>query len=237
MNKKAFTFIELVVVITIIILISSSWVIYFFRQVSSLKLASEIEKLVNIVDKLDSEVDSRKILDYSINIGTSTNKLGFFYTTNNLWLDYRQELNMNFDTWTWILSTNLSTWNNYTFKIYSWIKFQWKNIIDSSDTYEYNFLENINYKIIWTLSWSVLNNIYINYYSSDNLIQDNENKLELININSKSDKTWISYNSLEIKNLNWKKSIIPDWWSDISKIYLFFEREWVEKFVEIKNIN
>lgn len=237
MNKKAFTFIELVVVITIIILISSSWVIYFFRQVSSLKLASEIEKLLNIVDKLDSEVDSRKILDYSINIGTSSNKLGFFYTTNNLWLDYRQELNMNFDTWTWILSTNLSTWNNYTFKIYSWIKFQWKNIIDSSDTYEYNFLENINYKIIWTLSWSVLNNIYINYYSSDNLIQDNENKLELININSKSDKTWISYNSLEIKNLNWKKSIIPDWWSDISKIYLFFEREWVEKFVEIKNIN
>jgi competence protein ComGC len=71
MNKKAFTFIELVVVITIIILISSTGVIYFFRQVSSIKIASEIEKVVDIVDHLDSEVDSKKILDYQINIKKS----------------------------------------------------------------------------------------------------------------------------------------------------------------------
>jgi hypothetical protein len=132
------------------------------------------------------------------------------------------------------LSTTGITWNNYTFKIYSWIKFQWKQILDATETYDYNFLENSNHKITATLSWSILNDININYYSPDNIIKDSENKLELILINSKSDKTWINYNSVEIKNLNWKKSIIPDWGSDIDNIYLFFEREWVDKFVEIK---
>jgi len=203
--------------------------------VSSLKIASEIEKVVDIVDNLNSEVETKKILDYSINIDQNTNKLGFYYTVNNLWLDYRQELNMDFETWTWILSINkVSAWDNYTFKIYSWIKFQWKNIIDATDSYEYNFLENINYKIVWTLSWTTLNSIYINYYSPDNLVIDNENKLELIWIYDNNNKTETNYDSVEIKNLNWKKYIIPDWWIDIWKIYLFFEREWVEKFVEIK---
>lgn len=202
---------------------------------SSLKIASEIEKVVDIVDNLNSEVETKKILDYSINIDQNTNKLGFYYTVNNLWLDYRQELNMDFETWTWILSINkVSAWDNYTFKIYSWIKFQWKNIIDATDSYEYNFLENINYKIVWTLSWTTLNSIYINYYSPDNLVIDNENKLELIWIYDNNNKTETNYDSVEIKNLNWKKYIIPDWWIDIWKIYLFFEREWVEKFVEIK---
>ena len=58
MTKKAFTLIELLIVITIITLISSSWIIYFFKQVSSLKIASEIEKVVDIVDNLNSKVDN-----------------------------------------------------------------------------------------------------------------------------------------------------------------------------------
>jgi hypothetical protein len=82
-----------------------------------------------------------------------------------------------------------------------------------------------------------LNNIYVNYYSTDNIIQDNENKLILIWIYENSDKTWTNYDSVEIKNINWKKSIT--WylsWTDynLTKVYLFFEREWIEKFIEIK---
>ena len=66
MTKKAFTLIELLIVITIIILISSSGIFYFFRQVSSLKIASEIEKVTDVIDRLDSNVDTKEILDYSI---------------------------------------------------------------------------------------------------------------------------------------------------------------------------
>jgi len=71
MTKKAFTLIELLIVITIITLISSSGIFYFFRQVSSIKIASEIEKVIDIVDSLDSKVDSKKILDYKILIKKS----------------------------------------------------------------------------------------------------------------------------------------------------------------------
>jgi len=68
MNKKAFTFIELIVVITIIVLISSTGVIYFFKQVASLKISSEIDKIMDLVDDLDSKVKNKKILDYTISI-------------------------------------------------------------------------------------------------------------------------------------------------------------------------
>ena len=229
MAKKAFTLIELLIVVTIIALLTSSWVIYFFRQVSSLKIASEIERVIDIVERLDSKVDTKKILDYSIIIKKS-DKYWFTYSTNNLWLDDIQELNLNFETWSWTITSNSGTVLN----IYSWIKFQKSEIIDSSWKYNYNFLKNINSKILATYYWNTLNNIYINYYSPDNIIINNENKLELIWIYKNSDKSWLNYSSVEIKNLNWKKSIITDWWSWISKIYLFFEREWVEKFIEIK---
>ena len=228
MTKKAFTLIELLIVITIITILTASGVIYFFRQVSSMKLSSEIEKVVDIIDNFDSKINDKKILDY--NFYFKKNSFWFTWSINNLWLDNFQVLNMNFETWTGIINSNSGT----VLKIYSWIKFQWDKVINSSWKYSYNFLKNLHSKIVATLSWTNLNDLLIDYYSPYNLIQDNENKLELININSKSDKTWISYNFVEIKNLNWKKYIIPDWGSDIWKIYLFFEKEWVEKFIEIK---
>ena len=228
MTKKAFTLIELLVVITIITLLTSSWVIYFFRQVSSIKLSSEIEKIVDIVDKFDSEVDTKKILDYSLYI--KKNSFWFTWSINNLGLDNRQYINMNFETWTWIIESNSGT----IIKLYSGIKFQKNQTIGSSEEYKYNFSKNIESKILANYSWATLNNIFINYYSPDNLVVDNENKLELVWIYENNDKTWWNYNSILIKNLNWKKYIIPDWGSNIDKIYLFFEREWVEKFIEIK---
>lgn len=234
MNKKGFTLIELIVVITVMALISWTGVVYFFKQVSSLKISSEISKIKDIISDLDSKIDTKIILDYSILIKKS-DKLGFVYTTNNLWLDYKQELELDFKSWTGILwTTKTSTWSNYSFKIYNWIKFKWNNVIDSNESFTGSFLENTNHKIVWTLSWSILNNIYINYYSNDNVIINNENTLNLNYINLLFDKSWTEYNSIEIKNINWKKSIITDWGIWINSIYLFFERDWVEKYIEIK---
>lgn len=229
MTKKAFTLIELLIVVTIITLLTSSWVIYFFRQVSSLKITSEIEKVIDVIERLDSKINTKKILDYSIIIKKS-DKYWFTYSTNNLWLDNKQSLNLDFKTWTGTITSNSGTVLN----IYSWIKFQKSEIINSSWEYKYNFLKNINSKILANYSGSTLNNIYINYYSPDNIIENNENKLELIWIYNNFNKTWTWYSSVEIKNLNWKKSIEWNSWWELDKIYLFFEREWIEKFIEIK---
>jgi len=228
MTKKAFTLIELLIVITIITLISASWIIYFFKQVSSLQISWEIEKTVDIIDSLDWQVNSRKILDYSLFI--NKNSFWFTWSINDLWVNSRQNINMNFETGTWIVSANSGT----ILKIYSWIKFQKLEVIDSTRSYEFNFSKNIEWKVLANYSWATLNNIKIYYFSPDNLIQNNVSKLELIWINTKSDKTWTSYNSVIIKNINWKKSIKWNSWWELDKIYLFFEREWVEKFIEIK---
>ena len=234
MTKKAFTLIELLVVITIIILITSWWIIYFFKQICSMKLAWEIQNIVDIVDRLDTEVQSKKILDYSMTIDKIKNARWLSYTTNTLWLNSTQEIDFNSMTGSWTLSIHWTSWWSYAFKIYSWIKFESEKIIDSAANSTENFLHNKEYRITWSLSGSILNTLYIDYYSQDNIIQNNENTLELININNKLDKTWVNYSSVEIKNLNWKKSIKWNSWWELDKIYLFFEREWVEKFIEIK---
>ena len=233
---KWFTLIELLVVISIMIILSVSWIFYFSKQIDSLDLQSKVDKIVDNIDKLDNQVKTKKILDYSLKI--KKNSLWYIVSTNNLWLDYRQNINMDFDTWTGILSTNYSnTWASYSLKIYSWIKFQWNYIIDAKEQYTYNFLGNKKSKITATLSWMVLNNIYINYYSDDNILKNNENKLILDKINSKSDKTWTNYDYIELKNKFWKKELIwYIWWTSypLTKVYLFFNKSWLEKFIEIK---
>jgi len=232
MNRRAFTLIELLIVITIIILVTSGWVMYFFKQISSMKLTWEIQKVVDIIDNLDAQVRSRKILDYSFIIDTSKNQRWFNYTTNILGLNSIQELDFHSENWTGTLSTtSTSTWS-YVFRIYSWVKFESEQIIDSTDTIIKSFLNNQEYKISATLSWTILNDMYINYYSEDNIDMNWENYLKLIAIKNKAWTT--SYTSVNISNLNWKKSIIPDWWTEVNEVYLYFEREWIQKFIEIK---
>jgi len=94
---KWFTLIELLVIISIIIVLSISWIFYFSKQIDSLEIQSKVDNIVDNIDKLDSQVKSKKILDYSLKI--KKNSLGYIVSTNNLWLDYRQNINMDFDTW------------------------------------------------------------------------------------------------------------------------------------------
>lgn len=232
--KQAFTLIELLIVITIITLITSWWVIYFFKQVSSLKLSSEINTIIDIVDTLNSEVESRNIVDYSINIDLANNTRWFSYTTNTLWLDKLQELDLNSSTGIGVLSTNYTwTWS-YVFKTFSWIKFEWENIIDATESFSKSFLDNSEYKISWSFSGSILNNIYIKYYSDDNIVIGSDNYLELVKITETNDNTWTQYSSVEIKNLNWKKIIKWNTGWELESVYLYFQRDGLEKFIEIK---
>ncbi len=234
MKKKAFTLIELLIVITIIVLVTSWGVMYFFKQIASMKLASEIESIVDIIDNLNSEVKSKKILDYSLTIERSKNQRGITYTTNTLGLNYIQKIDFDSISGSWILSTTQNPTWSYVFKIYSWVKFETEQIIDATDTITKSFLNNQEYKISWSLSGSVLNNLYIKYYSADNIIKDNENTLDLIWIYDNSNKSWTNYSRVDIKNLNWKKSIKWNIWWELNKIYLYFEREGIQKFIEIK---
>ncbi len=238
MKRKniAFTLIELLVVITIITLITSWGVVYFFKQVSSLKLSSESTKIIDIIEDLDSQVLSREILDYSLNIDFNNNKRWLSYTINELWLDHRQVLDFNSQTLSWSLNTTYSsTGSSYAFKIFEGSKFQQEQVIDWADSVSITLSDNQEYKITATLSWSILNSIFVNYYSKDNIWVNTETYIELISI--KNIDWTIIYDSVEIRNFNGKKSITWNisWTStELEKVFLHFERDWIQQFIEIK---
>ena len=227
MNKKAFTFIELLVVITIITITTISWVFYFSRQVSSMWLSSKITNVKNFIDKLDNDISNKKVFDYKIYF--KKNSIWFTGSLNNLWIDYSQKLFMNFDTGTWIIYSH----TGWDLKIYSGIKYKDTIFLEDKNNYSYLFNKNIYWKIESSYSWEILNTVFLQYFSEENFDKNILDKLKLIWIYWNSSKTSGNYASLIIQNINWNKKIIADW-VEKNKIYLFFEQNWVEKFLEIK---
>jgi hypothetical protein len=103
-----------------------------------------------------------------------------------------------------------------------------------STNYSFKFNTEPYYKVKSTLSWETLNEILINYYSPENVNIKQNNLLDLININTKKDKSWTEYNSLIIKNIWWVKTFYNNWTNlSINNIYLFFENNWKEKSLKI----
>jgi hypothetical protein len=82
---------------------------------------------------------------------------------------------------------------------------------------------------MWTLSWSTLNEIHIQYFSKENLEPEKNNLLELKDINTKEDKSGTSYSEISIKNIWWKKTL-PN---NEKELYLFFENKGKQEFIKI----
>lgn len=230
--KKAFTLIELLVVITIIVLMSASWIFYFLDFVQEQEISQKLLIIEDDIEQLDKEVKNYKILDYEL----------IFNTSNTLNKSYIEYIN-NFDTinqklliddisWTWTIKA-INTWT-WIIKIYKKDKLFVSKSIDRGVDYNFSFNDSTSYKITWTFSWETLNEIILNYFSEDNLYPEKNNILELININSKEDKTGASYTNIKITNIWWNKKFYNNTVEIITnEIYLFFENNWKEKFIKI----
>ncbi len=226
MNKKyAFTLIELLVVVTIIMVITTSWTIYFFNFLDSRDVKQNIEKIKNDIYKLDLKVKNYEIFDYKIEF--STWSLWYIYYINNFDIPYNQTIELNTITWTWIIKTSaLLSWWIRLLKIYKKQKLYISRVLWSYDTYTWSFNSSNTYKITWTLSWKILNEIGIKYFSEENTF-----KLNIISNNI--NKATLCNNLLTITNIWWKKSILC-WATQWLSAYLFFTDNWIEDFIEIK---
>jgi hypothetical protein len=229
---KAFTYIELIVVISIITLLSTTWVFYFLEFVKS----QEINQKVNTIDmdfkELDKKIKSFEIFDYEIQLNTVTWALWYINMINNFDLPYNQYINFDSTSWSGILWTNWNISQTWDLKIYKKIKLYLSEGIQSSTFYAFNFNDEPFYKITGFLSGELLNEININYFTEDNIDSKKNNLLILSKINTKIDKTGTSIISLSIKNIWWNKSIIWDWLK-INEAYLFFDNNWKEKFIYV----
>ena len=227
-----FTLIELIVVTSILILVSGSWILYFNSFVNSYWIKSELSLINNIFDDLDKQVKNKEIFDYELYL--SWNTIWFYSYQNKFDTDNNQVLeSIDFLSGTWVLKIDpTATSDIWQFKIYSDYKFLFEKIIDWWDGFDYNFWEDQSYKIVWYLSGSQLNNINLSYYSETNLDKETWDFLELTAINTDENKSGTIINRLVVRNIWWKKEI--DWDDTLyEEVYLFFERAWVEESLNV----
>lgn len=233
--KKAFTLIELLVVVTIISLISSAWIFYFLDFVQEQEISQRLYLIEENIKELDTKVKNYEIFDYVLNFNTS-------YTWSKLYTSYinnfdseNQEIIITNSTWSWIIIGNINSWS-WILKIYKEEKLFLNEEINRNKDYKYNFNDSKKYKITWTFSWAILNEIHIDYFSEDNVKENENNNLELININTKEDKLWINITNLKITNIWWIKKFYNNWIVDtsINEVFLLFNNNWKEKYIKIK---
>ena len=231
-DNLAFTLIELLIVVSIIAIVTWTGVFYWFKQLSTIELWTKTQKIIDIIDNLDGQVENKEIIDYSMLLDISSNQFWYNYTVNTLWIDYIQEISFDSELWSWMLSSTQLWWTgSFVIKTYRWIKYVNEEVIQWWWTITNNYLDWEDYKIVSTLSGQTLNDIYLWYYDIDNISDDNENKLELIWIKSEDWNT--SYSSVLIENKNWKKKILANSLIVIDAFSLIFEKQWAQHTIII----
>jgi prepilin-type N-terminal cleavage/methylation domain-containing protein len=92
MYKKAFTLIELIVVTSIIILLSTAGVFYFSNFIQTNEANQDIASFEDNLKTLDSDVKRHKILDYTLVFHINTLSYlvykNIFFQDNTLTLDF-----------------------------------------------------------------------------------------------------------------------------------------------------
>lgn len=236
MNKKWFTFIELLVVITIIWLLGSWWAIHFSKQIESLKLSNELKEIEGILTELDIKIQKREILDYAIDFSLPAHEKGFIYNTNRKWAKILQDASFDSQNKSITFATNsIDVWKQYSIDMYSGIKFQNSFVYDVTENQTKDIWEKKSYIFHSSFSWSIMNDVGIHYYSNENVINTWKSELLLTEMNTKIDKSWVSYNHLSIIH-DWKrKKIIWNSTTDLIGVYIFFETESGQGNIHIQN--
>ncbi len=229
---KAFTLVELIIVISIITITTTSTVFYFLDFVKNQEVKQRTQLISNNLDQLDKDIEKYKIFDYEILFNTSSLSWAYITYLNKFDNKYNQTIDFNSNTWIWIIKTNINSWT-WIIKIFKRKKMFLSKEYEADTDFVFNFNEESYFKIKATLSWELLNEININYFSDDNINPKKNNKLNLIKINTKEDKTWVDINEVKIINI-WGDKKITDWIAIYNQIYLFFENNWKEKFINIK---
>lgn len=239
--KKWFTLIELLVVITILSIISISWFWYFNWFLDKQELNWELTLFSAKIRDLDYKVKKKEIFDYKLSLSLNNSwALLYYYYENYYDTIYNQSLNIDTYSWSWSITTNNWNWtdlNIWQTKLYVKEKLLKEDFLWWTWTLNYMFDTYENYSVSWYLTWQILNDIYINYFSLKNLDKVNPDFVVLTDINTQEDWEWLSYSWITIENINNKKYIKNNiWWSLITTdLYFIFERNLTKNFIKITN--
>lgn len=198
-----------------------------------MQLSSTMWNVVDIMAELDFKVDTKKITDYSLVFEKSVAKNTIIlYSENNLWNMHSHWLVYDSTTWSGTLSI---IWNiawSYTSKIYKWEKFVKESIIDGTQSIIEWMNQNRHYRIEGSFSWAILNTVYLQHLTKDNLWVDIDQYTIITEICENNDKTLCWLNNWVVLNKQWSKVLMIDW-SERNSMFVFFEQGWLEKYIEI----
>lgn len=213
--KKAFTLVELLVVISIIAITSIIWISSFFNFVWQQEINSKISTFEDDIKSLDKKVKNREIFDYKIVLEE--------------WKKTYKIVENSFDlekfiafSGSEIVLENAETSDNFGLKIYKWEKLSFSSW--SLVKYNLTLDENYDYKIIWFFP-DEINNIKIKNF------EQNEKTMFLLKLTSSN----IQRNKVMLKNILWKKFIVDNSWSNLDKLKIIFEKDGKEWSLEIAN--
>lgn len=218
-KNKAFTFVEIIVSITIISLISVSWVFYFNDFIWKQDMSIHINNFENTIQELNYNIKQHKIFDYKLHFKKNTS--WYTISQNNIWVDYYQEFSFDTINNNWTINIIPSTADIWEIKIYKWKKKTDEITKNWSELVNFNIDDNIT--IVWTLSWSTLNTLNFIYF--DNMNWKIDKNLLILDI---LDNISISQNSLTIQNINWNKQYYNNWLLLNKPITIIFEKNWIE---------
>lgn len=228
---KAFTLVELIIVIAIITLISSSSVFYFLDFVKNQEINQRVQLIEDNLKKLDKDIKKYNIFDYELVFNTSNSNWAYITYINKFDNHYIQNLSLlNTNTLNWTISIWWAATSTWILKVFRWQKLFLNKIATGSTTENFTFDSNQFYKIKATMSWKILNEIYIDYYSIDNIDPKRNNLLNLVKISDTLN--WTDLWTILVQNIWWKK-IFKNWATEYSEIFLHFESSWKEKFIKI----
>ncbi len=205
-NKFWFTFIEIIVSLSILLTISVFAISSFWNNFEKQSLWEELQFFKDNLDDLESWLWF-KYTDYEVKIYLWNN---YYYTTNKNYLtNFVNISSINSTTW----SIKINTWSldTYIYKDNMFLK-----TLTWSDSYSIDILQTWNYKIENYFKNNKINDLFINNYININ----KQKNIALISINNSL--TWII-----IKNSLWqKRQILDNNWQIISwDITLMFEDE------------
>ena len=170
--KKWFSFIELIVVISIMAIVMWAWIAYFGDFVDSMKYKNELEKLKDNIRILENQVLEKEIFDYEVIFEKDKNY--YLINENKAGNDINLKLNsIDSNSWIWTFSFSWVSSGTWIIKYYKWYKFKKALSIPYNWTFTWSFLENDNYKIVASFSGVMINTIYLkDYFSNDELDWD-----------------------------------------------------------------
>lgn len=228
---KALTYAELIIVISIMTILTSSISYYFVDFVNKNNFKNEINEFLYIIEEEDYKIQNKEIFDYEIDLNIWKN----IYTIK----EDTQSSKYKIDYWFASSKISLVETLEDNKKLEINVFENWKllkNIIPEENEYLIDFEENTNNIFVETyliteieenkLIKERLNNLIINKINPDWSI-----KLQKIS----SSLNWEDILNLKIINISWNKSYYSSWEKiDSENIYLYFLKDDKEEFINLK---